>query len=41
LKGLDFVMNQEFDVVVAGCGVAGLSAAVSAAEKGLKVAILE
>lgn len=34
-------MDQEFDVVVAGCGVAGLSAAVSAAEKGLKVAILE
>lgn len=34
-------MIQDFDVVVAGCGVAGLSAAVSAAEKGLKVAILE
>lgn len=30
-----------FDVVVAGCGVAGLSAAVTAAQAGLKVAILE
>lgn len=34
-------MEHTFDVVVAGCGVAGLSAAVSAAEQGLKVAILE
>ncbi len=32
---------QEFDVVVAGCGVAGLSAAVAAAEAGARVAILE
>ena len=30
-----------FDLVVAGCGIAGLSAAVSAAECGLKVAVLE
>lgn len=30
-----------FDVVVAGCGVAGLSAAVSACENGAKVAVLE
>lgn len=30
-----------FDVVVAGCGVGGLSAAVSAAETGARVAILE
>jgi tricarballylate dehydrogenase len=30
-----------FDVVVAGCGVAGLSAAVTAAQAGQKVAILE
>ena len=30
-----------FDVVVIGCGVAGLSAAVTAAEGGLKVALLE
>jgi len=35
-------MNTEtFDVVVAGCGAAGLSAAVSAAEQGARVAILE
>ncbi len=34
-------MDQAFDVVVAGCGVAGLSAAVTAAERGLKVAVLE
>ena len=34
-------MNRQFDVVVVGCGIAGLSAAVSAAEAGAKVAILE
>ena len=35
-------MRQEtFDVVVAGCGVAGLSAAVAAAEQGARVAVLE
>jgi tricarballylate dehydrogenase len=34
-------MAHEFDVVVAGCGVAGLSAAVTAAERGLKTAVLE
>lgn len=34
-------MEKAFDVVVAGCGVAGLSAAASAAERGLNVAILE
>ncbi len=33
--------NQRFDVVVVGCGVAGLSAAVAAAEAGEKVAVLE
>jgi tricarballylate dehydrogenase len=33
--------KQAFDVVVAGCGVGGLSAAVSAAEAGAKVALLE
>ncbi len=33
--------SQRFDLVVAGCGIAGLSAAVSAAEGGLKVAVLE
>ncbi|MBO9652226.1 MAG: FAD-binding protein [Variovorax sp.] len=35
------IANQEFDVVVAGCGVAGLSAAVSAAEQGARVVVLE
>lgn len=34
-------MEQTFDLVVVGCGIAGLSAAVSAAEGGLKVAVLE
>ncbi len=33
--------EEQFDVVVAGCGVAGLSAAVSAAESGARVAVLE
>ena len=33
--------TREFDVVVAGCGVAGLSAAVAARENGAKVAVLE
>lgn len=32
---------ERFDVVVVGCGVAGLSAAVSAAESGARVAVLE
>ena len=32
---------MRFDVVVAGCGVAGLSAAVAAAEAGARVAVLE
>ncbi|EXF93549.1 fumarate reductase [Pseudomonas fluorescens HK44] len=30
-----------FDLIVVGCGVAGLSAAVAGAERGLKVAVLE
>jgi len=34
-------MQTQFDVVVAGCGVAGLSAAVAAAEAGAKVVVLE
>lgn len=34
-------MQSSFDVVVAGCGVAGLSAAVAAAEAGASVAVLE
>jgi tricarballylate dehydrogenase len=33
--------KQAYDVVVAGCGVAGLSAAVSARQGGAKVAVLE
>jgi tricarballylate dehydrogenase len=32
---------MNFDLVVVGCGVAGLSAAVAAAERGLRVAVLE
>jgi tricarballylate dehydrogenase len=34
-------VNKSFDVVVVGCGVAGLSAAVTAAQAGLSVAVLE
>lgn len=34
-------MKHGFDLIVAGCGIAGLSAAVSAAEAGAKVALLE
>lgn len=34
-------MDSKFDLVVVGCGIAGLSTAVSAAEAGLKVAVLE
>ena len=33
--------DEEFDLVVVGCGAAGLSAAVSAAEGGCRVAVLE
>ena len=35
------ITSQAFDVVVAGCGIAGLSAAVSAAQGGASVALLE
>jgi tricarballylate dehydrogenase len=35
------MMANQFDVVVAGCGVAGLSAAVAAAQGGARVAVLE
>ncbi|MBO9355468.1 FAD-dependent oxidoreductase [Bordetella petrii] len=35
------MQNRSYDVVVVGCGVAGLSAAVSAAENGARVAVLE
>ena len=34
-------MKTKFDVIVAGCGVAGLSSAVAAAEAGADVAVLE
>lgn len=33
-------MNQEFDVLVIGCGVAGFSAAMTLAEAGKKVAVI-
>ncbi|MGE0115274.1 MAG: FAD-dependent oxidoreductase [Steroidobacteraceae bacterium] len=35
------MQKRYFDVVVMGCGAAGLSAAVAAAEQGLSVAVLE
>lgn len=35
------VRDEVYDVVVVGCGIAGLSAAVSAAESGARVAVLE
>lgn len=38
---MDKVSGEVHDVVVVGCGVAGLAAAVSAAENGAKVVILE
>ena len=33
--------EHRFDVVVIGCGVAGLSAAVAARQRGVRVAVLE
>ena len=38
---MTFMTNGEQDVVVIGCGIAGLSAAVSAAESGARVVVLE
>jgi succinate dehydrogenase/fumarate reductase flavoprotein subunit len=42
--GINKVMNEykntNFDIIVIGCGIAGLSAAVSAQQNGSKVAIL-
>ncbi|WP_342640458.1 FAD-dependent tricarballylate dehydrogenase TcuA [Rhodoligotrophos ferricapiens] len=35
------MVNTSFDVVVAGCGIAGLSAAVAARQNGATVAVLE
>ena len=39
------IMNENtisnFDIIVIGCGIAGLSAAISAQQNGSKVAILE
>ena len=34
-------MAEAMKIVVAGCGIAGLSAAVSAAEQGASVTVLE
>ena len=34
-------VNPKFDVIVVGCGIAGLSAAISAQQNGAKVAVLE
>ena len=43
--GINKVMNEykntNFDIIVIGCGIAGLSAAISAQQNGSKVAILE
>ena len=33
--------TREYDVVVVGCGIAGLSAAVAAIQAGARVAVLE
>ena len=33
--------RDDFDVIVVGCGIAGLSAAITAQENGARVAILE
>jgi len=33
--------NDDFDVIVVGCGIAGLSAAITAQQNGARVAILE
>lgn len=41
MQQLDSDNSLDFDVVVVGCGVAGLSAAVAAAEAGARVAVLE
>jgi tricarballylate dehydrogenase len=40
-RGGSAMRQEQFDIVVAGCGVAGLSAAVAAAEQGARVAVLE
>src|SRR5690348_14968711 len=41
MKGLNQSFPNKFDVVIAGCGVAGLSAAVAAAENGAAACVLE
>ena len=34
-------MNEKYDLLIIGAGVAGMMAAATAAERGLKVAVLE
>lgn len=33
--------SQDFDLIVVGCGIAGLSAAVTAQQNGARVAVIE
>jgi glycerol-3-phosphate dehydrogenase len=41
LRALDRLASEPFDVVVIGCGVTGAGAALDAASRGLKVALIE
>jgi tricarballylate dehydrogenase len=40
-EGKNIMAGDRIDVLVVGCGIAGLSAAVSAAERGARVAVIE